>query len=117
MDSESRETWQTAVFQRPLSVAWSSVHGESSNLSIVGHVRRLSPAAPASKTLQQVPVTLDGCLCDAVSTSNTDVQVATRLRTVVSLRRVQVGQSPSPLVWRHHLRHTMVQNSSGRQVG
>ena len=49
----------------------------------------------------------------------TDVQVATRLRTVVSLRRVQVGawcRSPSPLVWRHHTRHTVVQNSSGRQV-
>jgi len=48
-----------------------------------------------------------------------DVQVATRLRTVVSLRCVQVsvwGQSPSPLVWRHHMRDTMVHNSSGRQV-
>jgi len=41
-----------------------------------------------------------------------------RLCTVVSLRRVQVsawGQWPSPLVWRHHMRHTVVQNSSGRQ--
>jgi len=38
-----------------------------------------------------------------LQTGNTDVKVATRLRTVVSLRRVQVsarGQSPSPLVWR-----------------
>ena len=34
-----------------------------------------------------------------------------RLCTVVSLRRVQVsawGQSPSPLVWRHHMRHIVV---------
>ena len=48
-------------------------------------------------------------------TGSADVQVATRLRTVVSLRRVQVsiwGQSLSPLVWRHHMRHTVVQNSS-----
>ena len=52
-------------------------------------------------------------------TGNTDVQVATRLRAVVSLRRMQVGawgQSPSPLVWRHHMCHTVVQNSSGGQV-
>jgi len=50
---------------------------------------------------------------------NTDFEVATRLHTVVSLRRVQGsawGQSPSLLVWRHHMRHTVVQNSSGRQV-
>jgi len=54
-----------------------------------------------------------------IITSNTDVQVATRLRIVVSLRCVQVGvwgQSPSPLVWCHHMRLTVVQNSSGRQV-
>jgi len=42
-------------------------------------------------------------------------------RTVVSLRRVQIsawGQSasPSPLVCCHHMHHTVVQNSSGRQV-
>jgi len=39
--------------------------------------------------------------------------------TVVCLRRMQVGawgQSPSLLVWRHHMRHAVVQNSSGRQV-
>ena len=50
---------------------------------------------------------------------NTDVSVATRLHTVVSLRRVQVsasGQSPSPLVWRHHMSHIVIQNLSGRQV-
>jgi len=44
-----------------------------------------------------------------LQTGNTDVQVATRLRTVVSLRRMQVGpwgQSLSLLVWRHHVRHT-----------
>ena len=56
---------------------------------------------------------------ETLQTGNTDVQVATRLCTVVSLRWIQVttwGQSPSPLVWRHHMRHTVVQNSSGRQV-
>ena len=42
-------------------------------------------------------------------------------RTVVSLRRVQIsawGQSasPSPLVCCHHMHHTVVQNSSERQV-
>jgi len=54
-----------------------------------------------------------------LQTGHTDVQVVTRLRTVVSLRCMQVsawGQSPSPLVWHHHMRHTVVQNSSGRQV-
>jgi len=53
------------------------------------------------------------------------VQVATRLCTVVSLRRVQVGarsQSPSPLVWRHHMRHipwsrTRLGDRSSRQPG
>jgi len=42
-----------------------------------------------------------------------------QLRTVVSLRDTEVsarGQSPSPLVWHHHMRHTVVQNSSGRQL-
>ena len=42
-----------------------------------------------------------------------------QLRTVVSLRGTEVsarGQSPSPLVWHHHMRHTVVQNSSGRQL-
>jgi len=36
-----------------------------------------------------------------------------------SLGRLQVsawGQSPSPLVWRHHMCHTVVQNSSGWEV-
>ena len=54
----------------------------------------------------------------ATSNCNTDVQVATRLRTVVSLRCMQVStwlHSPSPLVWRHHMHHTVVQNLSGRQ--
>jgi len=54
-----------------------------------------------------------------LQTGNTDVQVAIWLRTFESLRRVQVsawGQSPSPLVWRHHMRHTVVQNSSRWQV-
>jgi len=65
-----------------------------------------------------------GCLSDAVSTSYWCLSSHWCLsrytaRIVVSLRRVQVGawgQSPSPLVWRHHMRHTMVQNSSGQQV-
>jgi len=45
--------------------------------------------------------------------------ITLRLCTVVCLRRMQVGawgQSPSLLVWRHHMRHAVVQNSSGRQV-
>ena len=45
-----------------------------------------------------------------LQTGHTDVQVVTRLRTVVSLRCMQVsawGQSPSPLVWHHHMRHTV----------
>jgi len=54
-----------------------------------------------------------------LQTGNTDVEVPTQLHTIVSLRRVQVSawrQSPSPLVWRHHMHHTMVQYSPRRQV-
>ena len=63
-----------------------------------------------------------------LETGNSDVPVATR-RTVVSLRRVQVAVYARPVPsmdvcingivqtsMRHHMRHTVVQNSSGRQV-
>ena len=52
-----------------------------------------------------------------LQTGSTDVQVAIRLCTVISLRQVGArGQSPSLLVWCHHMRQTVVQNSSGQQV-
>jgi len=35
---------------------------------------------------------------------------------VVSAYNCRSSAAPSPLVWRHHMRHTVVQNSSGRQV-
>jgi len=76
--------------------------------------------SPWTHLTSSAGIALAACptLC-GLQTGNADVQVATRLHTVVSLRRLQVsdwGQSPSPLVWRHHMRHTVVQNSSGRQV-
>jgi len=65
-------------------------------------------------SLTTASVTNMNCISGGV-----DVQVATWLRTVVSLRCVQVsawGQSLSPIVWHHHMHHTEVQNSSGWQV-
>ena len=59
---------------------------------------------------------------NAVSTSNCQHWCSSRY-TAAHRRISQThasrgawGQSPSPLVWRHHVRHTVVQNSSGRQV-
>jgi len=68
----------------------------------------LDTSAPVPKCLQTLRhwcrcVLGPKCLV-TLQTGNTDVQDATRLRTLVSLRCVQVsacGQSPSPLVWPH----------------
>ena len=58
-----------------------------------------------------------GCLSDAVSTSNWQHWCSSHYTAAHRLiSQTRASQSPSPLVWRHNMRHTMVQNSSGGQV-
>ena len=56
---------------------------------------------------------------DRQTQRHTDRHTHTHRNKTRQLRCMQVGswsQSPSPLVWCHHMRHTVVQNSSAWQI-